>query len=289
MPKGHRFPMEKYELLHFQLKREQIVKEEDFFIPSTVDVNLLLEVHDQLYLDKLLSLKLTEREQKISGFIHDSNLIERELRIIEGTRLAADFAIKHGMAFNIAGGTHHAYSNRGEGFCLLNDQAVAAKWLLSNNLVNNILIIDLDVHQGNGTAEIFSDEPSVYTFSMHGKNNYPLKKETSKLDIALEDGTTDNEYIDQLENGFMTILSSFKPDFIFYQSGVDILGTDKMGRLGLTKEGCKKRDELVYSFAKQQSVPIVTTMGGGYSPQLKDIVNAHCETFKTAQEILVWE
>lgn len=289
MPKGHRFPMEKYELLQFQLKREQIVKEEDFFIPSPVDVNLLVEVHDQFYIDKLLSLKLTEREQKISGFVHDSNLIERELRIIEGTRLAADFAIKHGMAFNIAGGTHHAYSNRGEGFCLLNDQAVAAKWLLSNNLVNNILIIDLDVHQGNGTAEIFKDEPSVYTFSMHGKNNYPLKKETSKLDIALEDGTTDNEYINQLENGFMTILSSFKPDFIFYQSGVDILGTDKMGRLGLTKEGCKKRDELVYSFAKQQSVPVVTTMGGGYSPQLKDIVNAHCETFKTAQEILVWE
>lgn len=281
--------MEKYELLQFQLKREQIVKEEDFFIPSPVDVNLLVEVHDQFYIDKLLSLKLTEREQKISGFVHDSNLIERELRIIEGTRLAADFAIKHGMAFNIAGGTHHAYSNRGEGFCLLNDQAVAAKWLLSNNLVNNILIIDLDVHQGNGTAEIFKDEPSVYTFSMHGKNNYPLKKETSKLDIALEDGTTDNEYINQLENGFMTILSSFKPDFIFYQSGVDILGTDKMGRLGLTKEGCKKRDELVYSFAKQQSVPVVTTMGGGYSPQLKDIVNAHCETFKTAQEILVWE
>lgn len=286
VPKGHRFPMEKYELLRFQLIRDQIASDDDFFVPDIVSLKLLQEVHDQQYLDRLLALQLTEREQRVSGFLHDSKLIEREMRIVEGTRLAAEFALKHQIAFNIAGGTHHAYTNRGEGFCLLNDQAIAAHWLLDNNLAQQILIIDLDVHQGNGTAEIFKGTDSVYTFSMHGKNNYPLKKELSNLDIALEDGVNDDVYLSKLDNALNQILNDFKPDFLFYQSGVDILSTDKMGRLALSMEGCKLRDIMVYSFAKKLALPIVTTMGGGYSPQIKDIVNAHCMTFKTAVEIL---
>jgi acetoin utilization deacetylase AcuC-like enzyme len=186
---------------------------------------------------------------------------------------------------NVAGGTHHAFKDRGEGFCLLNDFAVAANYLLHHKLAGKILVIDLDVHQGNGTASIFKDDPRVFTFSMHGKNNYPFHKEKSDLDIELPDGITDTEYLDLLDNSLRKILQQFDPSFVFYLSGVDVLETDKFGKLKLSLEGCKQRDAFVFNFLKQRNIPCVVAMGGGYSPQIKTIIEAHCNTFRLAKDI----
>jgi len=286
LPENHRFPMEKYDLLQRQLLYEGIVNESDFFSPSMLNEELLISIHSEKYWERLKNLQLSEREQRISGFIHSKELIERESIIMEGTRKAAEIALNDGLGFNIAGGTHHAFYDRGEGFCLLNDQVIAAYWLLNNNLSSKILIIDLDVHQGNGTAVMTQNDDRIFTFSMHGSGNYPLKKEKSSLDISLEDGTSDKDYQFQLESSLEQILTNFNPDFVFYQCGVDVLESDKLGRLNLSQKGCKKRDSIVFNSINQLKIPVVCTMGGGYSPLIKDIVNAHAATFKSAFEIL---
>lgn len=280
--------MEKYELLIQQLLHEGTIAPEDVFSPATILSEDVIAVHDADYIDRLKRLDISKREQRVSGFVHNERLIHRELMIMGGTKECAQRALKDGkgVAMNIAGGTHHAFTNRGEGFCLLNDQAIAAKWLLTHTDVSKILVVDLDVHQGNGTAEIFQETPEVFTFSMHGKNNYPLKKEVSDLDIALEDSCGDSEYLYQLEQSLDGILKDFSPDFIFYQCGVDVVATDKLGRLGMTREGCKRRDEIVFETVRQLELPVVCTMGGGYSPHIKDIVEAHANTYRVAQHIL---
>jgi len=186
---------------------------------------------------------------------------------------------------NIAGGTHHAYSGHGEAFCLLNDQAIAARYLQHKKLGEKILIVDLDVHQGNGTAKIFEGDHSVFTFSMHGRNNYPFKKERSDLDIELADGTKDEEYLKKLKETLPQLIQDQKPDFIFYLSGVDILSSDKLGKLGCTIEGCKERDRLVLQTCAYLKIPIEISMGGGYSPDIKTIIEAHANTYRLAQEI----
>lgn len=286
IPKGHKFPMEKYQLLPEQLMYEGTLESTNFFQPEICSNEHLLRTHNSEYLSRLEQLQLTPREQRVSGFVHSEQLIQREKRIMEGTRLCAEKALQSGAAMNIAGGTHHAYSNKGEGFCLLNDQAVAANWLLDEGLASRILIIDLDVHQGNGTAELFQGRDEVFTFSMHGKNNYPLKKEVSDLDVELADGTSDQGYLYQLEKNLEEVLTKFHPDFIFYQCGVDVLETDKLGRLSLSMNGCKQRDQFVFEKIKELSVPVVCTMGGGYSPEIKYIVEAHANTFRTIQNVL---
>lgn len=285
LPEGHRFPMEKYELLPKQLLHEGTAEEENFFSPDLIDAEHVLKVHDKEYFHQLLTLQISPKDQRKSGFPHDERLIQREQMIMEGTRKCVEYALQFGVAMNIAGGTHHAYSNRGEGFCLLNDQAIAAQWLLDNGKANSILIVDLDVHQGNGTAEIFQHEDRVFTFSMHGQNNYPLKKEKSNLDVELPDGIKDNEYLYLLEKNLAAITHQFEPEFVFFQSGVDIIETDKLGRLGVSLKGCKRRDEIVFNFANENHIPIVTSMGGGYSPNIKHIIEAHGNTFRTAQHI----
>lgn len=285
LPEGHRFPMEKYDLLPKQLIHEGTVEEEAFFSPSIISPEFVTTVHDTSYFEQLKSLSLSKREQRKTGFPHDMQLIMREQIIMEGTRKCADFALKYGVAMNIAGGTHHAFSNRGEGFCLLNDQAIAAQWLLDNNQAKQILIVDLDVHQGNGTAKIFQDNNRVYTFSMHGKNNYPLRKEKSDRDVELEDGLKDKVYLYLLEKNLNDICEEINPDFIFFQSGVDVIASDKLGRLGMTIYGCRQRDDIVFRLAKQNDIPIVVSMGGGYSPEIKHIIEAHANTFRTAQHI----
>ncbi len=257
-----------------------------FFKPSICPDEQILTTHSYDYLQRLSELKITPREQRVSGFVHSKGLIEREKRIMEGTRLCAEKALKCGAAMNIAGGTHHAYSDRGEGFCLLNDQAIAANWLLNQELARKVLIIDLDVHQGNGTAELFRNSDNIFTFSIHGKNNYPLKKEFSHLDVELEDGTGDQDYISSLKINLDQVLNTFNPDFIFYQCGVDVLETDKLGRLSLSIDGCKSRDESVFEIVKELGVPIVCTMGGGYSKDIKYIIEAHANTFRAIQNIL---
>jgi acetoin utilization deacetylase AcuC-like enzyme len=286
VPSGHRFPMEKYELLRAQLLLEGIVSEEQLFEPELLDLALATRVHTPEYIQKLVNLKCSAREQRVSGFEHSQALIDRELTIMEGTRKCAEWAVQNrGVALNIAGGTHHAYTDRGEGFCLLNDQAIAAQWLLDQQLAQKILIVDLDVHQGNGTAEIFRDQPNVFTFSMHGENNYPLYKEKSDLDVGLSDGILDIEYLQLLSESLEAILQQFTPDVVFYQSGVDIIASDKLGRMKVTINGSRKRDELVFKMAKQLDVPVICSMGGGYSPEIKHILEAHANTFRTAQLI----
>ena len=286
VPENHRFPMEKYDLLPKQLLYEGTVNESHFFQPNTIQLEEVLNVHHSEYVSNLTELKLSPREQRKTGFIHNHELIQRELRIMEGTRMAAELALTHGAGMNIAGGTHHAFTNRGEGFCLLNDQVIAANWILANSSIQKILIIDLDVHQGNGTAEMLANNPSIFTFSMHGKNNYPLNKEKSDLDIELDDGTNGKEYLYQLEKNISNVISDFTPDFIFYQSGVDVLSCDKLGKMALSISDTKKRDEFVFNLTKELNIPIVCSMGGGYSTYLNRIIEAHANTFRSIQNIL---
>lgn len=287
LPENHRFPMEKYELLPKQLLHEGTATESDFILPDSLEIEKALSVHSSDYWERLSNLQLSDREQRVSGFVHSAELIQRELCIMEGTRRLAEEALIKKLGFNIAGGTHHAFAKRGEGFCLLNDQVIAAHDLLSNHSINKILIIDLDVHQGNGTASMLQNDERVFTFSMHGRNNYPLQKEQSNLDVELEDGIQDKEYLSLLHMNLDQILTSFSPEFIFYQCGVDILATDKLGKLGVSMKGCLERDRIVFDVVRQLNVPVVCTMGGGYSPHIKDIVEAHAQTFRVGMDLLL--
>ncbi len=285
LPEGHRFPMEKYDLLPEQLLHEGSVTSDNFFEPRKLSEEEILSTHDLEYWNKLKNLNLSRQEERRSGFPLSSLIVEREITINAGTIQAADYALDYGVAMNIAGGTHHAYTNRAEGFCFLNDIAIAANYLLNNKKANRILVVDLDVHQGNGTAEIFQNDDRVFTFSMHGEKNYPMHKEKSDLDIGLPDGTDNKTYLKLLDKHLKQLMQNVEPDFIFFQSGVDILATDKLGRLGLTIEGCKKRDEMVLKTAFISEVPLVASMGGGYSEKIKDIIEAHANTYRLAQEI----
>ena len=284
LPEGHRFPMLKYELIPEQLLHEGVITRDQLFEPSQATEESVLGAHDDAYWLQLKNLSLPAREQRRIGFPLNAQLLERELRIAQGTIDGAIFAQSNGIAFNVAGGTHHAGSNWGEGFCLLNDQAIAAHYLLNKGLSQRILIIDLDVHQGNGTAEIFEKEDRVFTFSMHGDKNFPFRKEVSNLDIPLEDGLKDDQFLAKLEAALPELLKH-QPDFVFYLSGVDVLETDKLGKLALSKEGCKARDKMVFGFCKDHNLPVQVSMGGGYSPNIKDIVEAHCHTFKIGLDI----
>lgn len=285
LPASHRFPMSKYEVLPQQLLYEGTLKEENIFRPTPIDEKWILLSHEENYWHKLKNLLLEPAEIRRTGFPLTQELVNREMIIGHGTLLCARYALENGVAMNIAGGTHHAFTYKGEGFCLLNDIAMAANYLLHETLAKQILVVDLDVHQGNGTAQIFRNEPRVFTFSMHGTNNYPLHKETSDLDIGLADFTDDAFYLKTLETNLKNLLEKVQPDFIFFQSGVDILDTDKLGRLRVSREGCKRRDRIVLEAAKRNGIPLAASMGGGYSPDFRDIIEAHANTYRVAQEI----
>lgn len=286
LPEGHRFPMLKYELLPEQLLHEGTCSQDNFFEPQRMlNENPILAVHDPEYFYDLLNITLDKRAARKIGFPLSEVLVEREIVIVDGSIKASEFALENGIAMNTAGGTHHAYTNRGEAFCLLNDQAIAARHLQNKGLAKQILIVDLDVHQGNGTAEIFTGDDSVFTFSMHGKHNYPFKKETSDLDIALENDTDDKDYLAVLKQTLPQLIEDQQPDFIYYLSGVDVIACDKLGKLGLTIEGCKQRDRFVLETCKTYGIPVMCSMGGGYSPEIKTIVEAHANTFRLAQDI----
>ena len=285
LPEGHRFPMLKYELIPEQLLHEGTISHENLFVPNNCDKTDILRTHDLEYYEKLINQQLSPSEQRKIGFPQSLALIERELIITQGTIDCALFALEHGCALNIAGGTHHAFAERGEGFCLLNDMAIASNYLLHKKLVNKILIIDLDVHQGNGTAKIMEQVDSVFTFSVHGGSNYPFHKEKSDLDIPLPDGISGVEYLKIVENALITLLETVKPDFIFYLAGVDILSTDKFGKLNVSINECKQRDYLVLKTAHENRIPVAIAMGGGYSPDINDILQAHCNTFRIAADL----
>ncbi|MDR2273440.1 MAG: histone deacetylase [Sphingobacterium sp.] len=282
---GHRFPMLKYELIPLQLKHEGLVNERNFFEPELASFESCCLVHDPNYVKQLFDLTLDAKMVRRIGFPLSKSLVDRERYIVDGTVQAANYAMQYGVAFTVAGGTHHAGYDFGEGFCLMNDQATAAGYLLKHQLANRILIIDLDVHQGNGTAHIFEGHQQVFTFSMHAEKNYPFIKQRSHLDIGLAENITDMEYLKILEDNLQDLFQRIRPDFVFYQAGVDILATDKLGRLKLSPATCGRRDELVLGICMQQHVPVQISMGGGYSPLIKDIVNAHCQTFKIAIDL----
>ncbi len=285
LPPGHRFPMEKYELLPEQLLYEGTVGADNFFHPEPVAEDTLLLTHTPEYWHKLKHQQLDAKEVRAIGFPMTPRLVERGRYIAGGTVQCALYAQQHGVALNIAGGTHHAHSYKGEGFCVFNDIAIAANYLLHHQLSKKILVIDLDVHQGNGTAEIFAQEPRVFTFSMHGAKNYPHRKERSDLDIGLPDGTEDTAYLSILRNTLPALMDAVQPDMAFYQSGVDVLATDKLGRLSLSMAGCKERDRIVLDTCRRYGVPVAVSMGGGYSERLSCIIEAHANTYRLAQEI----
>ncbi len=285
LPANHRFPMEKYTLLPEQLLYEGTISESNLFTPELLSETSIIRTHNTDYWNKLKTLSLSRKEERKTGFPLSAALVERERVIMHGSVMAARYAIENGIAMNLAGGTHHSFTDRGEGFCLLNDIAIAAHDLLDNGLAKQILVVDLDVHQGNGTAQIFENEPRVFTFSMHGAANYPLHKEKSDLDVGLKDGTDDNTYLSLLDANLKALMDTVQPDFVFFQSGVDVLATDKLGRLGMTLQGCKQRDRVVLETCKQNDIPIMACMGGGYSEKVAHIVEAHANTFRLAQEI----
>ena len=264
---------------------EGTITAKHLFNPVICPDEIILQTHAAFYLEKLNLQTLSESEQRKIGFPQSPELTLREKIITQGTIDCALYAKENGVALNIAGGTHHAFADRGEGFCLLNDFAVAANYLLNKDLSKKIIIIDLDVHQGNGTAKIFENENRVFTFSMHGAHNYPFHKEKSDLDIPLPDGMTDEIYLYTLRQHLNKVLDEIKPDFAFYLSGVDILETDKFGKLKVTMQGCRQRDEYVFQSLHNRKIPCAVSMGGGYSPDFRTIVEAHCQTFRLAKEI----
>ena len=285
LPEGHRFPMLKYELIPEQLVHEGTITQANLFAPQSCKEDIVLLTHTEAYIKKLKQQTLSEREQRHIGFPQSPILTEREFIITQGTINCCEAAIKNGVSLNVAGGTHHAFADRGEGFCMINDFAVAANYLLHNSIVKKILIVDLDVHQGNGTAKIFENDKRVFTFSMHGAHNYPFHKEQSDLDIGLKDGTTNEIYLPLLKKTLATLLKEVKPDFAFYLAGVDILETDKFGKLKITVTGCRQRDEIVFAQLIAAGVPCAVSLGGGYSADVKIITEAHCNTFRLAKDM----
>ena len=285
LEENHRFPMIKYELIPEQLIRENTCVDENFFSPGKIDSKIVLKTHQKEYFKRFTSLQLSKKEIREIGFPLSQELVDRELQIAQGTVSGVNYSLKNGISMNIAGGTHHAFYDRGEAFCMLNDQAIAANYIIQEGLFKKILIIDLDVHQGNGTASLFNSNPNVYTLSFHGKKNYPFRKEKSDLDIEFDDNTNDKEYLKVLKETIPKVIDQFQPEFIFYLSGVDVLQNDKLGRLSLTLNGCKERDKFILQTCKDNSIPLQVSMGGGYSIVLKNIIEAHSNTFRLAQEI----
>ena len=285
LDKNHRFPMIKYELIPEQLLRENTCSPDNFFEPGIISDEIVLKTHEEEYFKRFRNLNLSKKEVRDIGFPLSKELVTREMTIAQGTIECVNYSLKNGISMNIAGGTHHAFYDRGEAFCMLNDQAIAAKYLINKKLAEKIMIIDLDVHQGNGTASIFSENKDVFTISFHGKKNYPFRKEKSDIDVEFDDNTDDQFYLNKLKDLIPNAIENFKPDFIFYLSGVDVLNNDKLGRLGLSIDGCKERDKFILELCNKNSIPVQISMGGGYSELLKNIIDAHSNTFRLAQEI----
>lgn len=280
----HVFPIRKFEIARDVLLAEGTLVPEELVAPELVSRDDLLLVHTPDYIDRLSAGELTAKEIRKLGLPWSEALVRRSFTAISGTINASKRALLDGVSSNLAGGTHHAYPDRGEGFCVLNDVAVSIRLLQRERLASRFLIIDLDVHQGNGTAFIFRDSPDVFTFSMHGAKNFPLFKENSRLDIELADGTGDDEYLETLEHA-LSRLRLHNADIIFYLAGADPYVHDRLGRLGLTKEGLKGRDETVLRFAREEGIPIVTTLSGGYAEDIADTVDIHCNTIRAVKAV----
>jgi acetoin utilization deacetylase AcuC-like enzyme len=282
LPAAHRFPAAKYRLL-----REMLADDRFFhFEPARPADRALVELaHDSEYVRRFLSGHLSHSEMRRIGFPWSRELVKRTLASVGGTLGAAQDAIETGWGGNLAGGTHHACRDEGSGFCVFNDMAIAINWLRSLGRIRRAAVIDLDVHQGDGTAQIFAEDDDVLTVSIHCRNNFPFRKRQSKFDVDLPDGTTDDEYLSALKHVLPQVYA-FRPEIIFYQSGVDGLATDSLGRLALTHDGLRERDRLLISAAKAAGIPLAIVLGGGYSLPVDLTVEAHANTFRTACEVL---
>jgi acetoin utilization deacetylase AcuC-like enzyme len=281
---GHVFPIRKFELVRDLLIEDGTLAADDFLEPPPAAIDDLLLVHTFDYIERLIGGRLTEKEIRKLGLPWSQSLVRRSLHAISGTIEAAKLSIRNGIASNLAGGTHHAFPDRGEGFCVLNDVAVAIRVLQREKLAERFLVVDLDVHQGNGTAFIFQDDSDVFTFSMHGAKNYPLFKESSTLDIELADGTSDREYLETLEQALPRVFLH-DPDMVFYLAGADPFEDDKLGRLKMTQTGLSERDHMVMEFARDRGVPLVTAMSGGYAMDIVDTVAIHANTIRAAKTV----
>jgi acetoin utilization deacetylase AcuC-like enzyme len=255
-------------------------------VPEPATDEQLLRVHLADYVEKVKKGQLTEREIRRIGFPWSLQMVERSRRSVGGTISTCRAALEEGIAINLAGGTHHAYPDHGEGFCVFNDTAVAARAMQTENRAGRILIIDCDVHQGNGTAAIFAGDPSVFTFSIHGAKNFPFHKENSDLDIALEDGSQDPIYLEALQSGLAQSLQQAHADLAIYLAGADPFAGDRLGRLSLSKAGLAKRDRMVFIACQKARLPVAVVMSGGYAKNIQDTVDIHFQTLKTAMEVL---
>ncbi len=279
LPPGHKFPMEKYRLLRQALEREPGFRFAPGPLAATED---LLRVHDADYIERFRHAQLTPQELRRIGFPNAPELIARTLSSTGATTAAADVALSEGVCGILAGGTHHAHRDFGSGFCVLNDIAVSAARLLAQDKARRIAVIDLDVHQGDGTAAIFADEARVFTFSAHGRHNFPFRKQRSDFDLEFENGTEGGAYLEALAPALEQVFA-WNPDFVFYQAGVDALATDRLGKLALTQEDLAQRDCLVFNACRARSLPVVVTLGGGYSEPIKHTVTAAAQTYRLAK------
>jgi acetoin utilization deacetylase AcuC-like enzyme len=296
LPDGHIFPITKFELLHNQLLLEGIVKKENFFHPNLIADDIILQTHTPQYWDALKHQKLTEKEILRIGFPMSTQLIEGSMLIADAAIQCALFAQKYGVSFSVAGGLHNAFAGYGEAFCLLNDVAIASNYLINNKLCKRILVVDLDVHQGNGTAKIFKESPNgwlnnpkkkggVFTFSMHAENNYPKFKQKSNLDIGLPDNMDDLPYLTLLKDNLAKLFDTVQPDFVFFNAGIDVIKGDKLGRLAMSKEGCKLRDKMVLEMCKKNNVPVAVVTGGGHLARLSTMIEAYINTYRVALDL----
>ena len=282
LPEGHRFPLNKYYLLRERIISEGLVPQENFCLPHAATDEELAKAHDAVYINRIKKGLLTTQEIRRIGFPWSAELVERSRRSCGATIEACGQAIRDGVAIHLAGGTHHAFHNYGEGYCLFNDSVVASRVVQSEEKVERIIIIDCDVHKGNGTASILADDPSIFTFSIHGKKNFPFDNEKSDLDIPLDDNTDDAAYLKALEEGLSHAFTVTKPDIALYLAGADPYTTDRFGRLALTKQGLTERDKLVFDHCLGEGIPIAITMAGGYAENVNDTVDIHFQTVKTA-------
>ena len=284
LPEGHRFPMTKYRLLRDYLLEHRILDSSELFQSPIANAELLTLAHDLNYVQAMETGAIDPQIIKRVGFPWSPGLFQRSCATVGGAVQASLAALQDGIAGNLAGGTHHAHRDRGEGYCVFNDIAVAARNLMKQGLTRRIAIIDLDVHQGNGNSSILRDDPGLFIFSIHGEKNYPFKKVPSHLDIALPDGVDDKAYLEALAEG-MKQIEEFSPDFIFYQMGVDPLKEDKLGKMNLTFEGLIQRDQTVLGFAAERDIPLSLALGGGYADPIELSVEAYANTYRTAKQI----
>ena len=284
LPKNHTFPLQKYPILKKRLLESNPVTAKNLYVPQAATRDEITRVHDLEYIRRLRNGELTLKEIRPIGLPWSNEIIERAMRSAGATIEACRCALVEGVAVNLGGGTHHAFRDRGQGYCLLNDAAIACRALQSENLVRKILIIDCDAHQGNGTAAIFKDDASVFTFSIHGKNNFPYKKERSDLDIALDDGTGDAKYLEELKQGVTYSLEQIDAQLVIYLAGADPFKDDRFGRLALTKQGLAERDRMVFRHCYAAGLPIAVTMAGGYARRIEDTVDIHFQTVLAAIE-----